>query len=516
MSAAIHDGIAVLGAAEFEVLRRLVHQASGIHLQDGKRDLVQNRLSCRLRKLGLGNFVEYVDFIRADTTGAELEELVNRMTTNKTSFFREGHHFDFIANKVIPELLKGNRKRLRFWSAGCSTGEEPWTLAMTVLGALPYGGDWDVRILASDLDTEVLAKAEDAVYRCIDGVPAALVDRFFVSTSEGYRVSDALRALVTFRRVNLVEPSTWNIRTKFDAVLCRNVAIYFERETQHTVFRALAGYLEPNGYLMSGHAENLQQMTDVLRPLGGTIHALARRANRTSRRPRATSIPVLAQRTALIAQNPPVISEKPRGRRRSLRPSVRATECANSSVRPTKDGEMALDIGGVHASGSGTIVRTTLGSCVAACVYDPEARVGGMNHFLLPHPTEGGRIPTSFGVHAMDELLQAVLSLGARRDRVLAKVFGASEIFPTSGAEHVARLNAEFALGYLERKGVRVVAKKLGGPSPLSVRFDTATGRATVKTLGNMPELIQVENGYADRLLAHRSGVRGGSSERRS
>ena len=468
-----------LEVREFETLRRLIRDATGIHLGDQKRDLVAGRLQGRLRELRLGSFAEYVKFLSTDTTGNETRELTNCITTNKTSFFREPHHFDFIRNRLVPECVArakaGAPRKIRIWSAACSMGHEPWSIAMTLADALGSLHGWDIRILASDLDTEVLATAEAATYDdlAVEDIPAPLRAKYLERSSDGEgfrRVIEPLRSLVTFRRINLVTPSTWSIRTKFDVVMCRNVAIYFDRPTQETVFKALTQTLEPTGYLMSGHSENLHWLSDVLTPIGNTVHT---RADGIPAAPKSGTRPTV--RAALLGRVPPPL------------PTERAEE-------------IPIQVGGVKASAKGAVIRTTLGSCVSVCLYDPERRIGGMNHFLLPEDNGSDRGPSHYGVHSMELLINALMKLGAERSRLVAKVFGGGATMGSKLSSGVGRRNADFAIGFLEEEGIRVVAKKVCAPSALSVLFDTASGGARVKELGAVSEVYHEEQRILGRL----------------
>lgn len=434
-----------LSRRDFDALRTLIFDLSGISLSDAKQALVAGRIRPRMRALGLESFHEYVELVSSRNGSSEHEELVSCITTNKTSFFRESHHFDFLREQIIAH--RGPRK-LRLWSAACSTGEEPWSIAMTVADAVGSLAGWDIKILASDLDRKVLATAERAVYseESLAEIPAALRAKYW----EGNRVGPALRSLVTFRPMNLVAPQTWSFRAKFDVIFCRNVAIYFDRETQETLFSSLASVLAPHGHLMSGHSENLHWLSHVLRPAGNTIHVHANT------------------------------------------PKASPTEVTR---------EVAIQVGGIHASAKDIRIRTTLGSCVAVCLFDPVARVGGMNHFLLPDGQSGVRGPTNFGVHAMEVLVNSVLKLGGQRARLQAKVFGGADL-GTSTRVSVGHRNSEFAISYLAEESIPVVAQKLGGSTGMMVAFDTASGRALVKSLERSPTLSREESDYVESLRA--------------
>jgi chemotaxis protein methyltransferase CheR len=239
------------------------------------------RLARRLQALGLRTFAEYHTRLLAD--GGELTRFINAMTTNKTEFFREAHHFDYLKSTWLPSRRPCRRtsdRRLRFWSAACSTGEEPYSLALTLLEALGGGAGWDLRILASDIDTDVLAHAAAGIYPLehVAPVPAALLPRYFLrgtAARDGYvRVKPAVRSLVTFRRINFVDEA-WPIRTRFDAIFCRNVLIYFDRDTQQRILDRLIEHLADDGLLFLGHSESIHGLVDGLEPLAPTVYGRA-------------------------------------------------------------------------------------------------------------------------------------------------------------------------------------------------------------------------------------------------
>ncbi len=257
--------------ADFERIRRLVYEHAGIALSDNKRDLVYSRLARRLRTLGDRSFADYL--ARLDQESEEWEVFVNSLTTNLTSFFREPHHFE-----TLREYLsrRPDGEPLRIWSAACSTGEEPYSIAMTL--AEHYGSfEIDARILATDLDTEVLSVAASGVY-AIDRLAKMSDERkrnFFLrgrGQREGYaRVRPELWGLLSFRQLNLLDDQ-WPLRGPFDAIFCRNVMIYFDRPTQRKVLERFAPLLRKDGLLFVGHSESLHHAADLFRTCGGTVY----------------------------------------------------------------------------------------------------------------------------------------------------------------------------------------------------------------------------------------------------
>lgn len=267
-----------LTSVQFDRFRALVHARSGIALRPEKQQLLCSRLAKRLRARGLRDFDDYYTLLTSAACPTdELEQFLNAVTTNKTSFFRESHHFDELRERVVAPQARKSSPRLRVWSAGCSTGEEPYSILMTVLDALPNYEQADVRVLASDLDSQVLAAGERGVYprERLEELSSQLVKRWFVEGSGDkaglIRVRRALRERVAFRRINFVEAS-WPIRTTFDAIFCRNALIYFEAATQREIVSRLLSYLAPGGCLFLGHSESMAGVRPDLKSLGRTSY----------------------------------------------------------------------------------------------------------------------------------------------------------------------------------------------------------------------------------------------------
>ena len=255
-------------------------EMTGITLSDQKRDLVYGRLARRLRKLNLNDFDQYIELLKQNPEG-EMIEFVNSITTNLTSFYREKHHFEYLSGTVLKYLLQARRqeKRIRIWSAGCSTGEEPYTLAMTLRESIPNIDSWDVKILATDIDTGVLAKAKAGVYQKdrINGVSEAQFKKWFLKPSENnsdeVKVSPKLQELITFKQLNLM--NAWPMKGKFDILFCRNVVIYFNKDTQRILFDRFADILKEDSHMFIGHSESLYKVTDRFSLIGKTIHQKA-------------------------------------------------------------------------------------------------------------------------------------------------------------------------------------------------------------------------------------------------
>ncbi len=267
---------AALGEREFKFLAQFVYQHSGIVLGPHKRQLVQGRLGKRLRQLGLTDWQAYCDYLNAQPDD-ELDALVSAISTNVTAFFREDHHFDFLSGKILPESLAQPARPLRIWSAGCSTGEEPYSIAMVLAEALQgMPKAIDAKILATDLSPQALATAESGLYRLdrLTGISEERRRRWFQRGTGEHagmaRVHPQLRELITFRRLNLLK--TWPMRGQFDAIFCRNVVIYFNKETKQDLFRRFATRLPEGGHLFIGHSESLHGLNDDFNLIGRTIY----------------------------------------------------------------------------------------------------------------------------------------------------------------------------------------------------------------------------------------------------
>jgi len=264
------------GDEDFEALRRLVKKLTGISLSEQKRELVYGRLSRRLRALKLESFAEYRQLLASDD--AELVQLCNAITTNLTAFFREPHHFAHLRDQILrPRAAdRGAPRRIRIWSAGCSSGEEPYSIAMSVLEALPDLSGWDIRILATDLDSEVLERARRGVYPAerVTGLDPARLARFFRTHAErgmpSYEVVPELRALVSFKQLNLVQPLP--MKGPLDLIFCRNTVIYFDKDTQRDLFSRMAQLQRPGDQLFLGHSETLFKVSTDYTLVGRTIY----------------------------------------------------------------------------------------------------------------------------------------------------------------------------------------------------------------------------------------------------
>jgi chemotaxis protein methyltransferase CheR len=261
--------------ADFEWVRKEIYQRVGISLNESKREMVYARVARRLRQLGMSDFGSYRKYL---TNGPESEliEFANSLTTNVTAFFRENHHFEVLANEIVPELvkLKTSSKKIRVWSAGCSSGEEPYSIAITLMESLPEG--WRGEIVATDLDTQVLDVGKKGIYPIdrLKNIPQSKLKKWFWkgkgANSNMARVVPELQKMIEFRQLNLI--SDWKMSEPFDLIFCRNVIIYFDKETQKGLFSKFSQSLRPQGWMFLGHSESLHGVSEEFRYLKQTIH----------------------------------------------------------------------------------------------------------------------------------------------------------------------------------------------------------------------------------------------------
>ncbi len=265
---------------DFDFLSTLSNRNTGIVVTDDKFDMFYSRLARRVRALGLDSFSAYCDYLRDEPDSGELTELINAVTTNLTAFFRENHHFEYLRDHAIPErMAESDAKSLNIWSAGCSSGEEPYSLAMTVAEMDARLASWHVGITATDIDSNVLQRAATGIYahERVNGIEQARLKRWFLKgtgrQAGQVRVKQELKRYIEFRQLNLMQ--AWREEPK-DIIFCRNVIIYFDKESKKRLVERYAETLKPGGFLFIGHSESLYKVTDRFELIGKTIYRKVR------------------------------------------------------------------------------------------------------------------------------------------------------------------------------------------------------------------------------------------------
>ena len=262
-----------LSDEDFQTISKKVYKACGSVLGPHKREMVYSRLARRIRANQLDSFSTYLKYLD-NHEDQELSQFINAITTNLTSFFREHHHFEYLSQVIVPQLLEKNKhsKRVRIWSAGCSTGEEPYSIAMTIFNRFP--SDWDVKVLATDLDSNVLSKAQSGVYDSgnVTGLDGRVLKKWFLKSADGhaYKIKPTLQSLIYFKRLNLLEK--WPMKGPFDVIFCRNVLIYFDKETKDKLFMKYHQILGEQRHLFIGHSETMGKEHHEFKNLGRTMY----------------------------------------------------------------------------------------------------------------------------------------------------------------------------------------------------------------------------------------------------
>lgn len=266
---------ATLTDTDFAVIARLAMQDFGLHLTPAKRELVYSRLLKRLNHLGFDQFDEYCRYVQSPNGSEERQAMLSALTTNVTHFFREGHHFQLLREKVLPALIEAARRggKIRVWSAACSAGQEPYSLAFTILDLCPEAARLNIRILATDVDSQILNRAQTGFYPMeeLKAIPESARKYIEIKDKGSFGIGAGARELITFGNLNLIE--VWPVKGPFDVIFCRNVAIYFDKPTQSRLWARFAELLTPDGHLCIGHSERVAGPAEnMLRPVGVTAY----------------------------------------------------------------------------------------------------------------------------------------------------------------------------------------------------------------------------------------------------
>jgi chemotaxis protein methyltransferase CheR len=263
---------------DMKFIAALVYEQAGIVIREHKEAMTRGRLARRVKALGMNSVAEYCAFLKTPQAAGELPELINAVTTNHTAFFRERHHFDHLRRDVMPRLVQeraGRRGRIRIWSSACSSGEEAYSIAASCREVIGSRSDLDFRILATDIDTDILARAEAGIYpaELFERLPADVKPLMRLEASPGRgeaRVAEELRRMIAFKQLNLIQ--SWPMKGPFDVIFCRNVFIYFDTQTKASILDRFVTLLAPGGFLYLGHSESLPQPHAKLRLIGRTIY----------------------------------------------------------------------------------------------------------------------------------------------------------------------------------------------------------------------------------------------------
>ena len=484
-----------LGEGEFNRIRALALSLAGISLSEAKRALVFSRLRKRVIALNLRDFRAYCTLVESSTGTGEIQNFINSLTTNKTEFFREAHHFDVLRNRVVPDFLADARKRrsgmFRVWCAAASTGEEAWTIAMVLADALQNVGDVGFHIEATDIDTDVLKTAEVGVYleSAVEEAGLASPQRFFLRGTGDWagrlRIRDELRARVNFHRLNLNE-ADWGWAGGFDVIFCRNVFIYFTRPAQEAIVHRFSCNLNPEGWLFLGHSESMAAGEEPFERMAPTAYRL-RPGHPRSLPPVTPPALSVHSRVASVAVPP-----QPSIHARVASVAMRAQPALDHAEVPT----VTLVIGDVHATADPCILYTVLGSCVAACLHDPVTRASAMCHFLLPSTEHDDAASSAYGVYALERLINACMAAGGDKGRMRVKVFGGGYLLALGDAvQRIGDMNSTFVREFFEREHIPIVAQSLGRPEAIRVWFDTRNGEVKVAPIGTktVPALARRE-----------------------
>jgi chemotaxis protein methyltransferase CheR len=432
----------------FTRFSKFIQTELGIKMPETKKTMLQARLQKRLWKLGITSFDEYCDYLFShEGMENEVSHMINVVTTNKTEFFREPKHFEYLVERALPDLIerKGLRDRFMVWCAGCSTGEEPYSLAMVLNNFAEQVPEFHFLILATDISTKVLEEAKLGIYdqERIKPIPKWMRKRYLLKSKEKerelVRISPELRAFIRFRRLNFMNRN-FGLRESMDIIFCRNVIIYFDRPTQETVLNRICSYLNPGGYLFTGHSETLNGMNLPLVPVSHTVY---QQAATTSR---ASELPVVYLKPAELC-----VTDKP------------------------------------------TIVRTVLGSCLAVTMFNRRLGVSAICHALLPQYDPKDLSNNHFLEklkyvdYVIPKMLAKMKSYNIKPEEIEIKVFGGADMLNTQAEQArnqpVGRLNVETAIKVLEAEGLRPKTSDVGGTFGRKIFFYTHTGEVLLKRL---------------------------------
>ncbi len=422
----------------------------GIKMPLSKKSMLQARLRKRLRFLGISTFEDYYDYVFSpDGVQHELPHMIDVVTTNKTDFFREPQHFEYLQETILPTFLNedgsGDGRTFRVWCAACSTGEEPYTLALVLAEFAGQHPGFEYAILATDISTQVLEHARQGMYtrEKTKSIPETLLKKYFLKgkeKSEGLvRIVPELRKNMTFQRLNL-NTGEYRIRKNLDVVFCRNVIIYFDRPTQQALLERICEHVKPQGYVFMGHSEALTGLSLPLMPLGNTIY-------------RRTTDAVSRPQMPVVTLNPGelIVTEKP------------------------------------------GIIRTVLGSCVAVTMYNRRRGIAAMCHAMLPEPGNDTPYTANYAenykyvTYVVPEMARKMRRHGLKNWEIEVKLFGGSDMITNDpeqkSSRPVGRLNIQAVKEMLHKEHLHLRTSDTGGIQGRKILFHTHTGEVYLKRL---------------------------------
>lgn len=433
----------------FHRFSKFIHTELGIKMPDTKRTMLQARLQKRLWKLGMASFDDYCDYLFShEGMERELQHMIDVVTTNKTEFFREPKHFEYLVERTLPDLIKlnGFKDRFMIWCAGCSTGEEPYSLAMVLHEFAKQNREFRFLILATDISAQVLERAQLGIYEedRVESIPLLLRRKYLLRSKEKdkklVRVVPELRTFIRFRRLNFMDPH-FGLRERMDIVFCRNVIIYFDRPTQEAVLYRICSYLQPGGYLFTGHSETLNGMNLPLTPVSHTVYK-----QKDATEPNIKELPIVYLKPAELC-----VTDQP------------------------------------------TVVRTVLGSCLAITMFSPRLKISAICHALLPEPDQQDAEQPKFLDRnkyvnsVIPEMIAKMRNYGISANEIEVKIFGGADMLSSQEEriknQSVGRLNMTKALHILEAEGLRVRVSDVGGTFGRKIFFYTHTGEVLLKRL---------------------------------
>jgi chemotaxis receptor (MCP) glutamine deamidase CheD len=353
---------------------------------------------------------------------------------------------------------------------------------------------WDFQILASDINTEVLKTASDGIYtqERIEGIDERFLRKYFLrgtGPSTGYfQVRPEVRSLVQFKQINLMD-AHWPIHDRFDVIFCRNVIIYFNAQTQQRLLPRLVHQIIDHGHLILGHSENLHWLTDLIAPLGNTVYQRKSSGRATLSAPEPDCVASSRLLPRHVSKKPAsLVEEIPHKNHHSTSLAIMRGRRTSATKR------REIIAGEYFASREPMIISTLLGSCVGACLFDPEMHIGGMTHFMLPFHHDKMETSSRYGINAMELLINEIMKHGGDRRRLRAKVFGGANVMPQAHWPwDVGKRNIEFIRHFLKTDDIPIVAERLGGKMPLRIVFVPTSGRAFVKEIRARKSILDRE-----------------------